>query len=108
MNGAKRGVKTPSRGKIRFCPNSVVFQVFPALADQKIFPQGPCVGAQGERFEIRQHRVAYAVVKKVNFSIGADFTAQVSAQWRQPENNKRFFQQTDVLFNGVSVDLQKM
>lgn len=63
---------------------------FDALADDEVLPQGSCVLAQGQRGEVLEDGVAYAVIIKVYFLSFLQLGTQVAVESVQAEYDIAF------------------
>lgn len=85
-------------------PPAVIGVVFNSFGDDKVFKQAAFVGAQRERIEVVNERVADTGVIKINFPVFFKLIAQVTAERRKVKYHKGLLQDVDVICRGFLVN----
>lgn len=96
---------TPEEGIGVYIP---VVEPFFSFADEPVFPKRASVLADLQRLILGDERIPDTVVVEIDLAFGLQFLAQVPAERREPKNDKSLFEQGDVVFHCLVVQISDL
>lgn len=93
-------VSAPEKQVLSLCSVDVLF---PVVADEEVFQKRAPVAAQMEIRERIHDGVPNAKIHEIDFHFPANRGAQVTGKSVEPKENKRFFEEINVPFDGFRI-----